>query len=71
VIVIPQGLFIPAGLVMAILSALYYRGKVVASKYIIHYYEVDAIAALVVCAIGILLAVYGLIPYMPQVMIVP
>ena len=68
-IILPQWIFFPIGFFVAILCVLYYRGKVVESVYIDHTKEIDAIAALICLLIGIFIAVYGIFPYLPAIII--
>jgi hypothetical protein len=70
-VVISQWVFIPIGFVIAVIFALYFYSTVLESVFVIHYYDADALASFAVCVFGILVAVFGLIPYLPKLVIMP
>ncbi len=66
---LPQWLFAILGFIIALLSALYYRGKWVDSTFIVHYWEYDAVIALLMTVLGVGIMAFGIFPYLPKVSI--
>lgn len=69
IFILPQWLFAVLGFIVAFPSAMYYRQKWVDSVYIIHYWEKDAVVALLLALLGVAIMAFGVFPYLPKVAI--